>query len=124
MNIRFRSVPFVGVRRFQQGGPMEAPEEAGAPAEGGAEAPEEGAAPEQGVAPEQGQQSGDPMEMLMQIGAMAAQALQGQNCEQAMQACDGIVQFIQMMQQGARQQAPQGEPVYRRGGKIVGYIRK
>ena len=44
-----------------------------------------------------------------------------------MQACDGIVQFIQMMQQGGgapQQKAPQGEPVYRRGGKLVGYNRK
>ena len=67
------------------------------------------------------------MEMLMQIGQMAAQALQSQDCNAAMQACDGIVQFIQIMQQGGgapKQEVPQGEPVYRRGGKLVGYIRK
>ena len=33
----------------------------------------------------------------MQVGQMAAQALQSQDCNAAMQACDGIVQFIQMM---------------------------
>lgn len=121
MNIRFRNVPVVGVKKFQQGGPVDAPAEGGAPAEAPmeeepAEQPQEGGAPQGG---------GDPMEMLMQIGQMAAQALQSQDCNTAMQACDGIVQFIQMMQQGAPQQeAPQGEPVYRRGGKLVGYIRK
>lgn len=122
MNIRFRNVPVVGVRRFQQGGPVEAPAEEGAPVEEGA--PMEGEPAEQ---PQEGapQGGGDPMEMLMQIGQMAAQALQSKDCNAAMQACDGIVQFIQMMQQGgAPQKAPQGEPVYRRGGKLVGYIRR
>ena len=123
MNIRFRNVPVVGVKKFQQGGPVDAPAEGGAPAEAPmkeepAEQPQEGGALQGG---------GDPMEMLMQIGQMAAQALQSQDCNVAMQACDGIVQFIQMMQQGGgapQQEAPQGEPVYRRGGKLVGYIRK
>ena len=123
MNIRFRNVPVVGVKKFQQGGPVDAPAEGGALAEAPmeeepAEQPKEGGTPQGG---------GDPMEMLMQIGQMAAQALQSQDCNAAMQACDGIVQFIQMMQQGGgapQQEAPQGEPVYRRGGKLVGYIRK
>lgn len=123
MNIRFRNVPVMGVKKFQQGGPVDAPAEGGAQAEAPmeeepAEQPKEGSAPQGG---------GDPMEMLMQIGQTAAQALQSQDCNTAMQACDGIVQFIQMMQQGGgapQQEAPQGEPVYRRGGKLVGYIRK
>lgn len=123
MNIRFRNVPVVGVKKFQQGGPVDAQAEGGAPSEAPmeeepAEQPQEGGAPQGG---------GDPMEMLMQIGQMAAQALQSQDCNTAMQACDGIVQFIQMMQQGGgapQQEAPQGEPVYRRGGKLVGYIRR
>ena len=123
MNIRFRNVPVVGVKKFQQGGPVDVPAEGGAPTEAPmeeepAEQPQEGSAPQGG---------GDPMEMLMQIGQMAAQALQSQDCNAAMQACDGIVQFIQMMQQGGgapQQKAPQGEPVYRRGGKLVGYIRR
>ena len=119
MNIRFRNVPVVGVKKFQQGGPVDAPAEGGAPAEAPmeeepAEQPQEGGTPQGG---------GDPMEMLMQIGQMAVQALQYQDCNAAMQACDRIVQFIQSG--GAPQQeAPQGEPVYRRGGKLVGYIRK
>lgn len=122
MNIRFRNVPVVGVKKFQQGGPVDAPAEGGAPAEAPME--EEPAEQPQGGAPQGG---GDPMEMLMQIGQMAAQALQSQDCNAAMQACDGIVQFIQMMQQGGgapQQESPQGEPVYRRGGKLVGYIRR
>ena len=123
MNIRFRNVPVVGVKKFQQGGRVAAPAEGGAPAEDTmeeepAEQPKEGGTPQDG---------GDPMEMLMQIGQMAAQALQSQDCNAAMQACDGIVQFIQMMEEGGgapKQEAPEGEPVYRRGGKLVGYIRK
>ena len=123
MNIRFRNVPVVGVKKFQQGGPVDAPVESGAPAEAPME--EEPAVQPQEVSEPQG--GGDPMEMLMQIGQMAAQALQSQDCNAAMQTCDGIVQFIQMMQQGGgapQQEAPQGEPVYRRGGKLVGYIRR
>ena len=122
MNIRFRNVPVVGVKKFQHGGPVDAPAEGVAPAEAPME--EEPAEQPQGGAPQGG---GDPMEMLMQIGQMAAQALQSQDCNAAMQACDGIVQFIQMMQQGGgapQQEAPQGEPVYRRGGKLVGFIRR
>lgn len=50
MNIRFRNVPVVGVKKFQQGGPVDAPAEGGAPAETPmeeepAEQPKEGEAP-------------------------------------------------------------------------------
>lgn len=50
MNIRFRNVPVVGVKKFQQGGPVDAPAEGGAPAEAPmeeepAEQPQEGGAP-------------------------------------------------------------------------------
>lgn len=119
MNIRFRQVPYVGVRRFQEGGPMEAPQEGGTPEE----MPQEGV-PEQGGAPEQGgpQGGGDPMEMLMQIAQIASQALQSKDCNAAMQACDGLMQFMEMVQ-GGGQPAPNGEPVYRRGGKLVGFLR-
>lgn len=114
MNVRFNN--YQNVRKFQEGGAM-APEEAGAPM------PEEAAAPEAG-APAGG---GDPMQMLMQLAQMAMQALQSQDANMAMQVCEGLVQFIQMVQGGGEAGAApeeQGEPVYRRGGTLVRRIKK
>lgn len=93
------------IRKFQMGGPV-GPEEGAAPVE------EEGAPMEEGV-PEEG---GDP---IMQIIQMAAQALQTQDPTMAFQVCEALVSLAQ---QG--QQAPQGEPVYRRGGKLVGHLNR
>lgn len=98
----------VFVKKFQDGGVV-------APETQGAVAPQEGAAP----APEQGGE--DP---LMQIAQMAAQALQTQDCQAAMQVCDAFMQIVQQAQGGAPQEAPQGEPVYRRGGTLVKRIKK
>lgn len=112
------------VRKFQQGGPMpeQGPDEmqGGAPEEGGY--PEEGAeggAPEEGGAPGQGGE--DP---LMQIAQIFAQGLQSQDCQALAQ---GAQMFLQLLQQSAGPQggpeggqAQQGEPVFRKGGKIVG----
>ncbi len=95
-----------------------APEEAAAPAPeemGGAPAPgAEGAAPEEGA--------GDP---IMQIAQVAMQALQTQDCEAAMAVCQAFIQLVQQGEGGAPEQAaPEGEPVYRAGGKLVGHIKK
>ena len=99
----------VFVKKFQDGGAV-------APETQGAVAPQEGAAP----APEQGE--GDP---LMQIAQLAAQALQTQDCQAAMQVCDAFMQIVQQAQGGApEEEAPQGEPVYRRGGTLVKRIKK
>ena len=98
----------VFVKKFQDGGVV-------APETQGAVAPQEGTAP----APEQGRE--DP---LMQIAQMAAQALQTQDCQAAMQVCDAFMQIVQQAQGGAPQEAPQGEPVYRRGGTLVKRIKK
>lgn len=107
MNIKFRNT---NLRKFQEGGAMPAPE--GAPVE--QPMPQEGA-------PAQG---GDPMEMLMQLAQMAAQALQTQDANMAMEVCNGLVEFIQILQsQTAPQEAP-AEPVYRRGGTLVKRIKK
>lgn len=84
------------VKKFQEGGQM-APE-AAAPAE---------AAPEQ--APEQG--GGDPMAQLLQA---AAQAVQTQDAQLALQVCQALVELA-----GGGGQAPQQEPVYKRGGKLA-----
>lgn len=92
--------------------------------DGGAVAPEtqEPATPQEGGAPDQGQGGEDP---LMQIAQMAAQALQNQDCQAAMQVCQAFMQIVQQAQGGAPQEeAPQGEPVYRKGGVLVKRIKK
>lgn len=90
------------IKKFQQGGAM--PVEA-APA--GAPAPEAAPAPAQQ----------DPIAMLAE---MSIQALETQDCQIAMQVCEGFVALLQQMQGGgAAAPAPQ-EPVFRKGGKIVG----
>lgn len=108
MYIKFRNA---NLRKFQEGGAMPAPE--GAPME--EPMPQEAAA----------QQGGDPMQMLMQLAQMAAQALQSQDANMAMEVCNGLIEFVQVIQGGQEgpQEAP-AEPVYRRGGTLVARIRK
>lgn len=93
------------IKKFQEGGAM-APEQAPQGAEQGAPA---GA--EQG-----GEQ--DPMAMLLQA---AAQALQNQDCNMAMQVCQAFIQMAQQSQGGAPAEA--GQPVYRKGGRLVRRIK-
>lgn len=109
MNIKFRNHNF---RKFQEGGAVPAPAEEQVVQEG---APMEGSAPTEA----------DPMQMLMQLAQMAAQALQSQDANMAMEVCNGLVEFVQVIQGGqeAPQEAP-AEPVYRRGGTLVARIRK
>lgn len=97
--------------KFQEGGamppqtaPMGAPEAGGAPAEAPA-------------GPEAGGQ--DPLQQLVQ---MSMQALQSQDCQAAMAVCQAFVQLAQ--QQGAPAEEPQGEPVYKKGGKFARLIKK
>lgn len=97
------------VRRFQEGGPM--------PVEDPAMA-QDVAMADQTDAQTTGE---DPIMMLTQ---MAMQALQAQDCNIAMQVCDGFVQLIQQAQGGAEAPAPEGEPVYRKGGKLAYRIKK
>lgn len=87
-------------RKFQAGGPMPA----GAPA----------------PAPQGGE---DPTAMLMQA---AQQAVQGQDCQMAMQVCQMVIEALGGgggPQKAAPQEAApapaEGEPVYRRGGRLV-----
>lgn len=89
--------------KFQAGGPMPA----GAPA----------------PAPQGGE---DPTAMLLQG---AQQAVQGQDCEIAMQVCQMLIEALGgggNPQEAAPQEATpatpapaEGEPVYRRGGRLV-----
>ena len=98
MNIR--------LRKFQEGGSM-APQAA-----------QEGAPTDQNA----GQQ--DPIAELLNA---AAQAVQSQDCQTAIQVCQALVQMASQNQQGGapEEQAPEeGEPVYRAGGKLVGRITK
>lgn len=95
------------VRKFQEGGPMPedpAMEEGGTPAE----------------APE-AQGGGDP---LMQIAQAAAQALQSQDCNMAMQVCEMFIQLVQQAQGGGAPPEAQGEPVFRKGGRLAYRIKK
>lgn len=91
--------------KFQEGGEMAAPEQA-APAEQAPAAPEAG---------------GDPTEQIL----MACQeVVQTQNCEMAIQVCATLLE----MAGGSAQQAPaapEGQaPVYKKGGKFVGWTKK
>ena len=110
-------VGFRNVQRFQEGGPMPGGPGMG----GGAPMPPEAAGAPAG--PEAG--GGDP---LMEIAQMAMQALQTQDCNAAMQVCEAFVQLVQQAQGGGAPEggapAPEGEPVYRRGGTLVRRIRK
>lgn len=89
------------VKKFQQGGPVEAVPAEGAPVE---EAPVEGGAPEMGGAEEQmAQLAQQLLEMLLQqVGDPQAVMM--------------ILQMCMEMLQGAAQQQ---QPVFRRGGKLV-----
>ena len=85
--------------------------------EGGAMAPQGGA-----PAPQGGE---DPMAMLMQG---AQQALDGQDCQVAMQVCQMLLELAGGAAQGGAPQeaapAPaEGEPVYRMGGRLVRRIK-
>ena len=104
MNIKLRGTEKV-IEKFQEGGampaegtPVEQTPEGGAPVEGGEEDP------------------------LMQLAQAAMQALQSQDCQMAMQVCQAFVQMIQQAQGGAPEQ-PQGQPVYKKGGKLLRYER-
>lgn len=95
------------VQKFQEGGPMPA------------EAPMDPAAAPEGGVPEEGGGE-DP---LVALGQAAAQALQGQDCQMAMEVCQGVVALIQQMSGGAPAE-PQGEPVFKKGGKLLRRIKK
>ena len=84
------------IKKFQQGGAM--------PAEAAAPAPE--------AAPAEAPAQQDPIAVLAE---MSMQALETQDCQIAMQVCEGFVALIQQMQGGA----PAQEPVFRKGGKML-----
>lgn len=84
--------------KFQEGGTM--------PAEGGA--------PQ--TPPTEG---GDPIAELV---TLAQQALASQDCQAAMALAEGFMALVAGPEQGASappQGAPEGEPVYRKGGTLL-----
>ena len=88
-------------RKYQEGGPMPAAAPAAAPAGGE-----------------------DPMVMLMQG---AQQALQAQDCNIAMQACEAFLMLLQQAsgpEQAPVGQAPEGQPVFKKGGKVLKRVKK
>lgn len=108
------------INRYQQGGPMPAPEggEPMPPEAGGAPAPE-------GVPAPGGEAGGDP---IMAIAQGAAQALQTQDCNIAMQVCQMFLSLVQGAAQGGAPEAgggpAAGEPVFKKGGKLCKRIPK
>lgn len=93
------------IKRFQQGGPVEAMPAEGAPVESAPMGPEEASAPmEQGGAEEQLAQ------LAQQLLEMLLQQIQDP------QAVMMVLQMAMEMLQGAAQQ---GQPAFRRGGKLV-----
>ena len=108
-------------KKFQQGGQVEAPAEGEPmPGEGMQEgAPEGEPAPEEGAPEEGGEQ--DPM---MQLAQMFVQGLQNQDCQMLMQGAQMFLQLLQQSQGGEQPQEPQGEPVFRRGGRLAYRIKK
>lgn len=100
MNIKVNNKEFV--KFLQEGGvtPEAAPVE------------ETPAAPEQGV---------DPMEQILQA---AAQAVQTQDAQLALQVCQALVEMAGGGAPAPEQAPPGQEPVYRKGGRLVRFQKK
>ena len=84
------------IGRFQEGGAMPAPAEA---------------------APAEAPQGGDPLEQVYQMAAEIVQQLGPDAAAMLAQA------IMEMLQGGGGAPAPQGEPVYKKGGKLIGRMR-
>lgn len=96
-------------KKFQQGGPVDAPTD-------GTEAPvSQEEAPEE-PAPEEGGQE-DPM---MQLAQLFAQGLQNQDCQMLAQGAQMFLQLVEQSQGGGAEE-PQGEPVFARNGAKLLY---
>lgn len=69
---------------------------------------------------------------LMQLAEMAAQAIQNNNGQLALQVCQGLLQLIEQaaaqqenqeveQEEMPAEEEPQNEPVFKAGGKLVRY---
>lgn len=95
------------VRKFQEGGPV---------------AMEDPAMVQDAAMAEQAPAGGE--DPIMQIAQIFMQALQAQDCNLCMQGAQMFLQLIEQAQGGGGAPAPEGEPVYRKGGKLAYRIRK
>ena len=99
-------------KKFQQGGPV------GAPAEG-TEAPvSQEEAPEEPAPEEESQEN-----PMMQLAQLFAQGLQNQDCQMLAQGAQMFLQLVEQSQGGGAEE-PQGEPVFRKGGRLAYRIKK
>lgn len=73
---------------------------------------------EGGMAPAPTPEEAQAQDPMMQLVQMAQQAVEAQDCEAAMQVCEGFLQLVQSAQGGGAP-APEGQPVYKAGGKFV-----
>lgn len=99
--------PKNNVQKFQQGGPV------------GQEAP----IPEEEMPTEAAPEAAQEQNPLIMLAEASMQALQSQDCQIAMQVCQGLVQIVQQMA-APEAQAPAGEPVFRKGGILLRRIKK
>lgn len=95
-------------KKFQQGGPVEAPAE-------GAEAP----MPQDEAPAEEAPAEGGGEDPMMQLAQIFAQGLQNQDCQALAQGAQMFLQLIEQSQGGGQPQEPQGEPVFRKGGILA-----
>lgn len=61
----------------------------------------------------------DPIQMLVE---MSAQAIQSQDCQMAMQVCQGLIAVVQQAMGGGPApvgQTPEGEPIFKKGGRLI-----
>ncbi len=95
-------------KKFQQGGPVDAPAD-------GAEAP----MPQEEAPAEEAPAEGDGEDPMMQLAQIFAQGLQNQDCQALAQGAQMFLQLIEQSQGGGQPQEPQGEPVFRKGGILA-----
>ena len=79
---------------------------------------QEGGQMNQAAPQEAPQQQGAGQDPIMQMAQLFAQGLQNQDCNMLAQGAQMFLQLLQSQSQGATP-APQGEPVYRKGGILV-----
>lgn len=92
------------IKKYQMGGEMPA----GAPAPGAVPAE---------AAPAPAQAGGDP---LMEIAQLFAQGLQTGDCNLLAQGAEAFLMLLQQASAPAPMEAaPQGQPVFKKGGKLV-----
>ena len=95
-------------KKFQQGGPVEAPAD-------GAEAP----MPQEEAPAEEAPAEGGGEDPMMQLAQIFSQGLQNQDCQALAQGAQMFLQLLEQSQGGGQPQEPQGEPVFRRGGILA-----